>query len=600
MHKGTIVCIDDERLVLISLRDQLNRLLGGDYEIELAEGCEDALALFDELAQARIEIPLVICDQLMPGMTGEELLIDIHTRHPQTRKILLTGQASFDALIGAINRANLYRYIAKPWDETDLGLTVKEAIHSYFQTQQLLEQNSILQKINQELKSEIQRRERMEQQLIHEALHDALTGLPNRTLFMERLEKALQMSKRYEDYLFAILFIDLDRFKVINDSLGHHIGDRLLIEFASRLKAITRATDTSARLSGDEFVILLEPISALDDAIRTAQRIARELNIPLHINGREVSTNASIGIAMNSSEYNKGAELLRDADIAMYRAKEKGKGRYEVFNRVMYARAIERLHLENDLRQALDRQELLVYYQPIVSATTGKLKGFEALLRWKHPVRGFVSPAEFIPIAEETGAIVPIGEWLLRSVCQQIDLWQTQLSMNSPLQVSVNLSARQLKESQLSTTIDEILAQFNLKGENLQLELTESMLMEDIEEIIVILWKLRQKGIQLSIDDFGTGYSSLSYLHRLPANYLKIDRSFVTDICSNSDSQKITEVIITLANSLNMKTIAEGVETQQQLECLRFLNCDFIQGYLFSPPVPPSEAIQVCSKLNCL
>jgi diguanylate cyclase (GGDEF)-like protein len=600
MHKGTIVCIDDERLVLISLRDQLNRILGGDYEIELAEGCEDALALFAELAQARIEIPLVICDQLMPGMTGEELLIDIHTRHPQTRKILLTGQASFDALIGAINRANLYRYIAKPWDETDLGLTVKEAIHSYFQTQQLLEQNAILQKINQELQSEIERRERMEQQLIHEALHDALTGLPNRTLFMERLEKALQMNKRYEDYLFAILFIDLDRFKVINDSLGHHIGDRLLIEFASRLKAITRATDTSARLSGDEFVILLEPISALDDAIRTAQRIARELNIPLHINGREVFTNASIGIAMNSSEYNKGAELLRDADIAMYRAKEKGKGRYEVFNRVMYARAIERLHLENDLRQALDRQELLVYYQPILSANTGKLKGFEALLRWKHPLRGFVSPAEFIPIAEETGAIVEIGEWLLRSVCQQIALWQTQLSMTAPLQVSVNLSARQLKETQLSTTIDEILAQFNLKGENLQLELTESMLMDDVEEIIVILWKLREKGIQLSIDDFGTGYSSLSYLHRLPANYLKIDRSFVTDICSNNDSQKITEVIITLANSLNMKTIAEGVETRQQLQCLRLLNCDFIQGYLLSPPVPPSEAIQVCTKMNCL
>ncbi len=600
MHKGTIVCIDDERLVLISLRDQLNRLLGGDYEIELAEGCEDALALFAELAQARIEIPLVICDQLMPGMTGEELLIDIHARHPQTRKILLTGQASFDALIGAINRANLYRYITKPWDETDLGLTVKEAIHSYFQTQQLLEQNAILQKINQELQSEIQRRERMEQQLIHEALHDALTGLPNRTLFMERLEKALQMNKRYEDYLFAILFIDLDRFKVINDSLGHHIGDRLLIEFANRLKAITRATDTSARLSGDEFVILLEPISALDDAIRTAQRIARELNVPLHINGREVFTNASIGIAMNSSEYNRGAELLRDADIAMYRAKEKGKGRYEVFNRVMYARAIARLHLENDLRQALDRQELLVYYQPILSATTGKLKGFEALLRWKHPVRGFVSPAEFIPIAEETGAIVPIGEWLLRSVCQQIDFWQTQLSMTAPLQVSVNLSARQLKEAEFSTVIDEILAEFNLKGENLQLELTESMLMDDIEEIIVILWKFREKGIQLSIDDFGTGYSSLSYLHRLPANYLKIDRSFVTDICSNSDSQKITEVIITLASSLNMKTIAEGVETQQQLECLRLLNCEFIQGYLFSPPVPPTEAIQVCTKINCL
>jgi diguanylate cyclase (GGDEF)-like protein len=591
VSKGTIVCIDDERLVLISLRDQLSRILGNDYEIELAEGCQEALALFAELEEARVHIPLVICDQMMPGMSGEQFLISIHPRHPQTRKILLTGQASFDALIGAINQANLYRYIAKPWDETDLGLTVKEAINSYFQTQQLIEQNAILQKINRELEDEIKRRERMEQQSIHEALHDALTGLPNRTLFMERLEKALQMTKRYEDYLFAILFIDLDRFKVINDSLGHQIGDRLLIEFARKLRAMIRTNDTSARLSGDEFVILLEPIAGIDDAIRIAQRIANELNLPMSFDGREVFTNASIGVALSSPEYDRGSEMLRDADIAMYRAKELGKGRYQVFNRVMHARAIERIHLENDLRQALDRQELLVYYQPIISAITGKLKGFEALLRWQHPIRGLVSPVEFIPIAEETGLIVPIGEWLLRSVCRQIELWQVQMSMTMPLQVSVNLSGRQLKEANFLAKIDSILLDFGLKGENLLLELTESMLMDDIEELIVILGQLRKKGIQLSIDDFGTGYSSLSYLHRLPANYLKIDRSFVKDICSNSESLKITELVVTLASSLNMKAIAEGVETQEQLNCLRSLHCEYIQGYFFSPPVPSNEAI---------
>jgi diguanylate cyclase (GGDEF)-like protein len=584
MTKKAIVCVDDERLVLISLRDQLSRVLEQDFEIELAEGCEEALALFVELQEEGIVVPLVICDQMMPGMSGDQLLIKIHAHYPQTRKILLTGQTELSNVIQAINHANLYRYITKPWDETDLSLTVKEAIASYFQTQQLIEQNTILQAVNRNLKEQIDRREQMEKRLVHQALHDVLTGLPNRNLLMQRVEKSLLIQKRHPDYLFALLFIDLDRFKVINDSLGHQIGDRLLEKIARKLEKTIRNTDTVARLGGDEFVMLLEPLKSVDDAIRVAQRITSEFQLPLALEGREVFTNASIGVAFGSSEYERGADLLRDADIAMYRAKEKGKGRYEVFDRVMYAEAIARLHLENDLRKALEQQQLQVYYQPIIVVDSLKIKGFEALIRWQHPVKGLISPAQFIPIAEETGLIVSIGEWILQSVAEQIKLWQEQYSLD--FAVSVNLSAKQLREADFIAKIDQILAQQGLKGRNLHLELTESMLMENVEELIVLLCALKSRGIEISIDDFGTGYSSLSYLHRFPAQYLKIDRSFIQDICNNTESFKITELIITLAHSLNMSAIAEGVETQAQLDCLRSLGCEYVQGYLFSPPLP--------------
>jgi diguanylate cyclase (GGDEF)-like protein/PAS domain S-box-containing protein len=725
MNKGAIVCIDDERFILTSLRDQLTSFLGNEHEIFLAESASEALEIFAELEQEQMPIPLMICDQIMPGMSGEKLLIEIHARYPKTRKILLTGQASFKEVIDAVNRANLYRYISKPWDETDLGLTVREAIRSYFQDRQLIEQNEALKKANEALQREISDRqqaqkllqeseERLEsilnsldevvwaaehnppkllylnpaaekiygrpiseffeninlwlevvhpedrdrlaaslqqlldsgslnveyrilrpdgevrwlssrrraiydasgepvrldgiirditqeklaqERLVYEALHDSLTGLSNRTLFTERVENALQRSKRHPDYLFAVLFIDLDRFKVINDSLGHQVGDQLIISTARRLESLVRATDLIARLGGDEFVILLDPINDINDAIRIAERISHKLKTPLNLDGREVFTSASVGIALSSPHYHQASDIMRDADIAMYRAKAKGKSCYEVFDKEMYAQAFAQLQLENDLRQALEKQSFQIYYQPIISTKTGQLSGFEALIRWQHPTRGFVSPGQFIPIAEETGLIVPLGEWILGAVCLQIRRWQEQFSLGTPLKVSVNLSAKQLKDINFVRKIDKILSATGLEGSNLQLELTESMLMDDVENLIGIFSQLRVRGIQLSIDDFGTGYSSLSYLHRFPVNYLKIDRSFVQGLGNNAESEKITASIVALSHNLKIASVAEGVETKEQLMLLRQLGCEYVQGYLFSPPVDSQAASELLARL---
>lgn len=437
---------------------------------------------------------------------------------------------------------------------------------------------------------DITQRKQVEEQLLYGTLHDPLTDLPNRTLLMERLELAHKRTLRHPDSLFALLFIDLDRFKVVNDSLGHQVGDQLLIAVARKLEKLVRPTDTVARLGGDEFIILLESIQSINDAIRIAQRLSYELELPLQLKERQVFTNASIGIALSSSEYNRGAELLRDADIAMYRAKEKGKGRYEVFDSVMYTQALKQLQIENDLRQAVERQELKLDYQPIFCLSTNKLTGFEALVRWHHPQKGLVSPADFVPIAEETGLIVPIGEWVLREACQQMNVWQAKLPFAAPLKISVNLSLKQLKQPDFLLKIDQILAQTNLNGEGLKLELTESMLMDNGEEFIAILSGIRARGIHLSIDDFGTGYSSLSYLHRFPVNNLKVDRSFVSSIGEQGNNRQIIETIITLAHQLGMKAIAEGVETPVQLNQLQALHCDEAQGYLFSKPLSPEAA----------
>ncbi|HEY9851549.1 MAG TPA: EAL domain-containing protein [Leptolyngbyaceae cyanobacterium] len=433
-------------------------------------------------------------------------------------------------------------------------------------------------------------RKRAEEQLLYDALHDSLTGLPNRGLLMEYIDQSLKRIQRHRDYLFAVLFIDLDRFKVINDSLGHLVGDRLLIAIARKLQTIVRSTDMVARLGGDEFIILLDEIKDINDAIKIAERISEELRSPLQLENRRVFMNASIGIAIATPEYHQGGDLLRDADIAMYRAKEKGKARYEIFNRIMYTQAFQQLQLENDLRQALERQEFLVHYQPIVSLTTGKLTGFEALIRWQHPKKGLISPSEFIPIAEETGLIVSLGEWVLQTACQQMSNWQTKFATSLPLKISVNLSGKQLREPNLLEKIDEIIARTGINGENLKLELTESMLMENEEAILNTLSELRKRKIQLSIDDFGTGYSSLSYLHRFPVNTLKIDRSFVSRIGEQGENQEIVETIITLAHQLSVSAIAEGVETPQQIDRLKALACEEAQGYFFSKPLESALA----------
>ena len=418
----------------------------------------------------------------------------------------------------------------------------------------------------------------------HAAFHDSLTGLPNRAMFTELLKAEIENSKRRENHMFAVLFLDLDRFKNINDSLGHTHGDLLLVAFAERLERALRPVDTLARFGGDEFAILLSGMSDATDAVRVAQRIQDELTLPFVLDKNSAFVSSSIGIALSSTGYDRPEDILRDADTAMYRAKENGKARYEVFDHGMHARAVSRLQLESDLRQAVEQREFCVYYQPIVVLETGRLAGFEALVRWNHPRRGLVSPADFIPVAEETGLIVPIGEWVLQEACRHIRECQMAHPSHRSLSLSVNLSARQVAQSDLIDRVKEALAVSKLSPHCLKLEITESVVMENAEAAALMFKQLRALGVQLSIDDFGTGYSSLSYLHRFPLNYLKIDRSFVSRLTTDNDNA-IVRTISTLARNLGMEVIAEGIETEEQYQQLKMLGCEYGQGFLFSHPV---------------
>jgi diguanylate cyclase (GGDEF)-like protein/PAS domain S-box-containing protein len=719
MAQKVIVCIDDERLILVSLRTQLLRSLGHDCIIEIAESGQEALALFAELAEAGVTVSVAICDQNIPDIPGDRLLSQLHDLYPTTRNILLTGQLNLDAVVNAVNAANLYRYIPKPWDEADLTLTVREALRSHEQEHQLTEQNEALRFINQQLQQEILERhhaqvllqeseERLDSilfsldevvwsaqiepfrlvyinpavervygrpvneflenpnlrievihpddltyvqqsqpilyaegsleleyrilhpdgqerwvsdrtqivygnanqpnrldgivsditqrklaqaQLIHDALHDALTGLPNRILLMERLDQAVRNNRRHRNHQFAVLFIDLDRFKVINDSLGHSVGDQFLILIAEILQQAMRQTDTVARLGGDEFAILLNQIKDSSEVAEVADRVLASLAVPLQIESHRVFIGASVGIAFSSPTYEDGAALLRDADIAMYRAKSAGKACSVVFDEEMYAQTRHLLELEQDLRSALDRQEFCLYYQPIILLESGQLLGFEALIRWNHSTLGFISPADFIPVAENIGLIVPIGTWVLEEACRQLQQWKASFPAAANLKVSINLASRQLQEPDLLQQIDRILAKTGLSGEFLHLEITESMLMSHTDAVVETLKAIRDRKIQVHLDDFGTGYSSLSYLHRFPLDTLKIDRSFVSRMASENEDFEIVRTIISLAHILGMTVVAEGIELPDQARKLIRLGCNQGQGYLFSAPLSPDKII---------
>ena len=435
---------------------------------------------------------------------------------------------------------------------------------------------------------DITEQKQAQEQLVRNALSDALTGLANRVLLLNRLGAALKRQVRRQDYLFAVLFLDLDRFKMVNDSLGHNIGDQLLVAVARKLETCVRSQDTVARLGGDEFTIILDDVKDETDATRVAERIREELGTPFQVEGHEVFTTSSIGIALSSPGYTRPEDLLRDADTAMYRAKAMGKACYSMFDTAMHERAVALLQLDHNLRRALERKEFRLHYQPIVSLETSEVTGFEALLRWRRPDRALVSPAEFIPFAEETRLIIPIGRWVLEEACRQVGAWQAQF--RAVLPVSVNLSGRQLAQPDLVDQVTQILQQFSLDPRTLRLEITESMIMENIESVITMLRQLKALGIQAYMDDFGTGYSSLSYLHRLPIDVLKIDRSFVSGTHSGVEKPELVRTVVTLAYDLGMNVIAEGVETAEQLTQLKALGCKYGQGYLFSKPLDAEAA----------
>ena len=697
-----IICVDDEPVILRSLGEQLKRSLGQNYDIELVDSGAEAIALCKELALEKIDIPLIISDQIMPGMMGDELLIALHQLYPDTLKILLTGQANAEAVGNLVNAAALYRYISKPWNETDLILTVKEALKRYRQEKQLARQNEILLEVNQQLEQSVfllratleatadgiivlddcgkiidynqkfieiwglptttylnreqistlileeltepyaknlrdrytrfswdnydrlelkngkilecysQAQPLQEQQIAqvwsfrdvtehkkaqdiiqHQAFHDSLTNLPNRTLFDRELTKALIRVEKTQTML-AVMFIDLDRFKTINDTLGHAVGDLVLKKVVERLKDCLRDKDIVARWGGDEFTVLLPEINCREDASAIAQRILEALKPSFELDGHYLHIGSSIGIAVFPHDGIDADTLLKNADAALYWVKDKGRNDYQHYTLNLNSQAHELLNIENHLHHALEKAEFTLYYQPIVEVTTGKIIKMETLLRWQHPEFGLVPPELFIPIAEENGLIIAIGDWVLQTACAQIKIWQ---SMGlSELKIAINLSARQFYNNNLVQTIEQILQTTKLDSQGLELEITETATMQNTTLAKQILSDLAKMKISLAMDDFGTGYSSLSYLKDYPFNTLKIDRSFIMDLSVNSDNLAIIEAIVTLGKGLNLQIVAEGVETEQLKNLLLTLNCYYMQGYFFSSPLTANEATDLLLK----
>ena len=520
------------------------------------------------------------------GYTEEELLLTdfLSVTHPDDLPTALSNIGQL--LKGKVQASQMEkRYIHKSGHEVWVHWSVSlvrdqysKSVHLIFQIQDITD------------------RKLAEQQLHHDAFHDALTGLPNRALFMDHLKLAIARSRRHVTTKFAVLYLDLDRFKVINDSLGHTIGDQLLVGIADRLKQNLRPGDTVARLGGDEFTVLVEDITDETESIQVAERIQKELSVPFTLSGREVFTTVSMGIAPSATGYERAEDILRDADTAMYRAKSAGKARYEIFDKAMHARAINLLQMETDMRRALEREEFVLHYQPIVALENFRLRGFEALVRWQHPERGFISPMDFIPVAEETGMIVPLGEWVMREACRQMNGWQRMFPLEHPLFITVNLSSKQFSQTTLISTFAMILQETGVKPHSVKLEITESVVMENIETATEMLRQLRSLGVKLAIDDFGTGYSSLSYLHRFPIDTLKIDRSFVTRMSENNENTEIVRTIVVLAQNLGMDVVAEGVETNEQLVILQKLGCENGQGYFFSKPVNADGAEKIIAE----
>jgi diguanylate cyclase (GGDEF)-like protein/PAS domain S-box-containing protein len=446
--------------------------------------------------------------------------------------------------------------------------------------------------------TDITGRKKAEEQLTQSAFYDTLTGLPNRALFMDRLQMSFDYKKRHEDHLFAVLFLDLDRFKNINDSFGHLIGDELLVLVSERLRSHIRPDDTIARFGGDEFVVLLGDVKEVHDATHIADRINNILTEPFHLMHYELYINATIGIAISTNEYQHPEEILRDADTAMYNAKLRGKAGYVVFDKTMHVNALDLLELEIDLRHAIERKEFVMYYQPIVSLENRSIVGFEALVRWNHPQRGLLLPMGFIPLAEETGLIIPMSLWIIREACKQIRIWQQQFPSDLTLVVSVNVSPKHLANANFINHITDILDETSLNPEQLALEITENTLIDNTDYMASLFSKLKDMGIKINIDDFGTGYSSLSYLQRFSINTVKIDQSFISRLSKNEKDVEIVQSIINMAHNMKIHVIAEGVEQSENLRTLENLKCEYAQGFFFSYPLDIYETEKLLAQQN--
>jgi diguanylate cyclase (GGDEF)-like protein len=568
-----ILIVDDEP----AIRSVVHGALCESYKCAGVSSAEEALSLLQ-----REKFHLVISDINMGGMSGLEMIPQVLSSTPETVIMMISGEQTIESAIEAM-RVGAFDYIRKPFDLRHVEAAVRRALDHYSLLEAKRRHENSLEELVRQRTAELD----------HLASYDALTDLPNRILFEDRLTQALVLAQRSQQTL-GMLFLSLDRFKKVNDTLGHAAGDRLLQEVALRLSGCIREGDTVARFEGDEFALLLTPIGGTKDVVEIIYRINEMLNSPFILDAQELFITASIGISLYPDDGADAHTLLKNAGAALYRAKEQGGGNYQFYAADMNAKAVKRLALENSLRRALEKKEFEVYYQPRVDTSTGQVVGVEALVRWQHPELGLLSPAEFIPLAEDTGLIVPLGEWVLETACAQSKSWQK--AGFTPLSVAVNMSARQFQQQNLSLCVARILQETGLDAHYLDLELTESAIMKNAESAVRTLTELKEMGVKIAIDDFGTGYSSLGYLKRLPIDVLKIDKSFVRDATTDPDDAALVMAIIALAHNLRLKVIAEGVETEEQRRFLHLLRCDEWQGYLYSKPLPARAFTELLSQ----
>lgn len=575
MVPAKILVVDDEVELERLIRQRFRKKIKAK-EIDFLFATDGREAL--ERLQADQQVAMVLTDINMPTMDGLTLLNRLAEIDQTLKAVVISAYGDIPNIRKAMNRG-AFDFLTKPIDFQDLEVTIKKTLEFV-----------------QQLREKQQQIQQTQQALLRAAYHDSLTGLPNRNWFIQRLAQVIERQRHQDNKLFAVLFIDLDRFKLINDSLGHLVGDMLLRAVAQRLQGSIQTEDGIARLGGDEFAIVLEDIDHLSEATAAARYIQEQLNQPFKLGSIEVYSEASIGIALSSVDgrrYEHPQELLRDADLAMYCAKARGRGCFEVFDPIMQIQAKEYLEMESDLRRAIQQEELSLHYQPIISTVNGELHSFETLVRWQHPVQGLISPSRFIPLAEETQLVVPLGYWVFESACQQLQQWQQTFPDQQALRLNINFSTIQLQQRDIVERIQAVLEKTAIRGNQIKIEITESYLLDTTSTQLMTLEKLRDLGIQLCIDDFGIGYSSLSRLHEFPIDILKIDRSFIqrADTRTGSNLETI-RMIVTLAHSLGMDVVAEGVETREQLTLLRELGCNFVQGYLFSCPVDSQAANQ--------